>query len=113
MQQLYKGSRRTQVLHTFPTRLSSCQWYLHRYGKTAVNDNQWSKNRYNGDSMQQLYMDFFLIIRQSPRSTLFPYTTLFRSRYGKTAVNDNQWSKDRYNGDSMQQLYMEPQRADL
>src|SRR5438132_13186771 len=25
---------------------------------------------------------FFLMIRRPPRSTLFPYTTLFRSRYG-------------------------------
>src|SRR5690554_7494413 len=25
---------------------------------------------------------FFLMIRMPPRSTLFPYTTLFRSRYG-------------------------------
>src|SRR3712207_8440441 len=27
---------------------------------------------------------FFLMIRRPPRSTLFPYTTLFRSRYGGT-----------------------------
>src|SRR2546430_13186334 len=26
---------------------------------------------------------FFLMIRRPPRSTLFPYTTLFRSRHGK------------------------------
>src|SRR6516162_10717187 len=26
---------------------------------------------------------FFLMIRRPPRSTLFPYTTLFRSPYGK------------------------------
>src|SRR5438552_18646070 len=25
---------------------------------------------------------FFLIVRRPPRSTLFPYTTLFRSRFG-------------------------------
>src|SRR2546430_11210565 len=29
---------------------------------------------------------FFLMIRRPPRSTLFPYTTLFRSRQGITAV---------------------------
>src|SRR5437764_5017027 len=29
---------------------------------------------------------FFLRIRRPPRSTLFPYTTLFRSREGKNAV---------------------------
>src|SRR5579871_6988934 len=28
---------------------------------------------------------FFLMIRRPPRSTLFPYTTLFRSRTGTTA----------------------------
>src|SRR3712207_8939854 len=28
---------------------------------------------------------FFLMIRRPPRSTLFPYTTLFRSRQGRTA----------------------------
>src|SRR5260221_2817016 len=29
---------------------------------------------------QNLYYFFFLMIRRPPRSTLFPYTTLFRSR---------------------------------
>src|SRR5256885_16857794 len=29
-----------------------------------------------------LYIFFFLMIRRPPRSTLFPYTTLFRSRHG-------------------------------
>src|SRR5258705_12543699 len=29
---------------------------------------------------------FFLMIRRPPRSTLFPYTTLFRSAVGQTAV---------------------------
>src|SRR3712207_7144734 len=29
--------------------------------------------------MSVLYMFFFLMIRRPPRSTLFPYTTLFRS----------------------------------
>src|SRR5216684_8079020 len=27
---------------------------------------------------------FFLMIRRPPRSTLFPYTTLFRSRHGRS-----------------------------
>src|SRR3712207_7258275 len=31
------------------------------------------------DSMSVLHMFFFLMIRRPPRSTLFPYTTLFRS----------------------------------
>src|SRR3712207_8496825 len=30
-----------------------------------------------------LYLFFFLMIRRPPRSTLFPYTTLFRSRLSK------------------------------
>ena len=32
------------------------------------------------------YIFFFLMIRRPPRSTLFPYTTLFRSRDAKTRV---------------------------
>src|SRR5260221_2113226 len=32
--------------------------------------------------LQEGYKLFFLMIRRPPRSTLFPYTTLFRSRRG-------------------------------
>src|SRR3712207_8614330 len=32
---------------------------------------------------------FFLMIRRPPRSTLFPYTTLFRSLIGETFQNDD------------------------
>src|SRR5574344_2637185 len=32
------------------------------------------------------FLFFFLMIRRPPRSTLFPYTTLFRSGSGKTAI---------------------------
>src|SRR5579871_6934060 len=31
------------------------------------------------------FLLFFLMIRRPPRSTLFPYTTLFRSRRGRPA----------------------------
>src|SRR3989442_7046772 len=31
---------------------------------------------------------FFLMIRRPPRSTLFPYTTLFRSRRSRSAAAD-------------------------
>src|SRR2546423_3893761 len=31
-------------------------------------------------------MFFFLMIRRPPRSTLFPYTTLFRSRHGLRVI---------------------------
>src|SRR2546430_17274366 len=34
----------------------------------------------------QLYFFFFLMIRRPPRSTLFPYTTLFRSLLGPRPV---------------------------
>src|ERR1022692_4440025 len=33
------------------------------------------------DSLFSFFFFFFLMIRRPPRSTLFPYTTLFRSRY--------------------------------
>src|SRR3712207_7652613 len=33
-----------------------------------------------------LFFFFFLMIRRPPRSTLFPYTTLFRSREGRVAI---------------------------
>src|SRR5438477_4341259 len=33
----------------------------------------------------ELFFFFFLMIRRPPRSTLFPYTTLFRSRGGARA----------------------------
>src|SRR3712207_7697682 len=29
---------------------------------------------------------FFLMIRRPPRSTLFPYTTLFRSQFGEVSI---------------------------
>src|SRR2546422_7055689 len=32
---------------------------------------------------------FFLMIRRPPRSTLFPYTTLFRSEVGRRAGGDS------------------------
>src|SRR6266436_8527620 len=34
---------------------------------------------------------FFLMIRRPPRSTLFPYTTLFRSRPAKFPRPDHPW----------------------
>src|SRR2546430_9579970 len=33
--------------------------------------------------MSVIYFFFFLMIRRPPRSTLFPYTTLFRSRHAR------------------------------
>src|SRR6266511_5187530 len=37
-------------------------------------------------SIQRYFIIFFLMIRRPPRSTLFPYTTLFRSPEGLACV---------------------------
>src|SRR5436309_6974986 len=46
------------------------------------------------------YNFYFLMIRRPPRSTLFPYTTLFRSHVdrdlGPTAVGRDQWRRGGY-----------------
>src|SRR3712207_9105170 len=42
----------------------------------------------------RIVMFFFLMIRRPPRSTLFPYTTLFRSHGGVDAV-DQRRGQDR------------------
>src|SRR2546429_6845046 len=44
-------------------------------------------------SRHHYYLFFFLMIRRPPRSTLFPYTTLFRSLFGKDAWCSNKESK--------------------
>src|SRR5437667_4707467 len=41
----------------------------------------------------RVYSFFFLMIRRPPRSTLFPYTTLFRSRLSGGATSET-WSFD-------------------
>src|SRR5256885_4786601 len=41
------------------------------------------------------FLFFFLMIRRPPRSTLFPYTTLFRSVLGLLNLTGlNQWIRD-------------------
>src|SRR3712207_8954727 len=40
---------------------------------------------------------FFLMIRRPPRSTLFPYTTLFRSGFAKTKETRSYLSPERRN----------------
>src|SRR2546421_11755802 len=40
------------------------------------------------------YFFFFLMIRRPPRSTLFPYTTLFRSRRARVGVDHPSLSVD-------------------
>src|SRR5256885_14066682 len=39
---------------------------------------------------------FFLMIRRPPRSTLFPYTTLFRSEYGVADLVEEQTTRVPY-----------------
>ena len=41
------------------------------------------------------FLFFFLMIRRPPRSTLFPYTTLFRSRRTEISL-----ARDRFHGDT-------------
>src|SRR5256885_16938112 len=41
------------------------------------------------DSLFFFFFFFFLMIRRPPRSTLFPYTTLFRSRDGGCGLPDS------------------------
>src|SRR2546430_16754722 len=46
------------------------------------------------------YLFFFLMIRRPPRSTLFPYTTLFRSQQGnELSLVDDQFENPVYAGD--------------
>ena len=47
---------------------------------------------------------FFLMIRRPPRSTLFPYTTLFRSRRGIEQDNPIPQAKDRVLRDKIEEL---------
>src|SRR6201991_5325979 len=44
-----------------------------------------------------LYLFFFLMIRRPPRSTLFPYTTLFRSRRSPSRLGTPSDPHDRSN----------------
>src|SRR3989442_11091347 len=42
-----------------------------------------------------MFFFFFLMIRRPPRSTLFPYTTLFRSPIGKRAEPEERVGEER------------------
>src|SRR6201982_4239790 len=45
-----------------------------------------------------VYIRFFLMIRRPPRSTLFPYTTLFRSVLNKMSKLKNMFAQIIYTG---------------
>src|SRR2546430_13893396 len=44
-------------------------------------------------SFHVIHFFFFLMIRRPPRSTLFPYTTLFRSRLGGFAYSPQEGTR--------------------
>src|SRR5256885_4088709 len=44
--------------------------------------------------MQTVFFFFFLMIRRPPRSTLFPYTTLFRSAVGDRGRDDRRGRRE-------------------
>src|SRR5690349_25038384 len=52
---------------------------------------------------------FFLMIRRPPRSTLFPYTTLFRSQRGQV-VDDRRVPVQLGDGGRPEQPFADPQR---
>src|SRR3712207_6989951 len=59
--------------------------------------------------MHRVYFFFFLMIRRPPRSTLFPYTTLFRSqRIGRPDLLP---LPDRERGEGQQVLFGLPQHG--
>src|SRR3712207_9321616 len=60
------------------------------------------------DSPTVLCMFFFLMIRRPPRSTLFPYTTLFRSLTRKDAQADAAIAEILHRVDEMSQVTAEP-----
>src|SRR5688572_33414990 len=48
-------------------------------GRMVLKDLLRRSEHHHVDLLRRLYEFFFLMIRRPPRSTLFPYTTLFRS----------------------------------
>ena len=70
--------------------------FLRRYVEAGVRDRK--STRLNSSHtvisyavfcLKKIFFFFFLMIRRPPRSTLFPYTTLFRS----TAPQPNSWTR--------------------
>src|ERR1051325_11890320 len=55
----------------------------------------------------------FLMIRRPPRSTLFPYTTLFRSRWNAAATVVGIASHDLYHAGQIQLLRSEEHTSEL
>src|SRR2546430_7419106 len=62
--------------------------------------------------MRKFYLFFFLMIRRPPRSTLFPYTTLFRSQL-RRLVAQSMLAREQTGGpeDAREGLVVEDSRA--
>src|SRR2546425_10941757 len=58
-------------------------------------------------SLPDLFFFFFLMIRRPPRSTLFPYTTLFRS---VRAIVEQEAQSYESPAEVVKWFYMQPQR---
>src|SRR3712207_8935949 len=56
-------------------------------------------------SLERRYEVFFLMIRRPPRSTLLPYTTLFRSGDHSALMGRLQSSTENRNWDSIEELW--------
>src|ERR1051326_2746068 len=64
---------------------------------------------------------FFLMIRRPPRSTLFPYTTLFRSldtdgrivRFNRACEHTTSYAFDEVRGKPFLDLFVPPEERDL
>src|SRR5215471_4687361 len=53
--------------------------HVHRYSDISNLSFSFRGNEPVRQAMHSVFLFFFLMIRRPPRSTLFPYTTLFRS----------------------------------
>src|SRR6266699_9392 len=60
-----------------------CYYKVVTYDITTVYTQHLHVPTPQSETLQLLHRFFFLMIRRPPRSTLFPYTTLFRPRRGR------------------------------
>src|SRR5256885_10837800 len=63
-----------------------------------------------GSALVSPFIFFFLMIRRPPRSTLFPYTTLFRSSAGHDGVRPRVGHRQQHRGDRADDERGEPAR---